>query len=231
MIKWISDSWQGSYSRRNGAIVHGDFKGKARFEQQFTNALITETTFPALDASDKNPAYMNVKFQPETLVLQKTSGDLQATVGTKQKLWTPSNFMLLIDGLDCKHVSKVESFSVKQKVAKLHLGPDRPAQIEPTAIEFPDLNLEVALAHAQPFIDWHQKYVVDGMPERDAERTGEIIYYNHSIMDALLSIKLQGVGICGLQVLKSEAMAEQIKKVKVSLYCESMTISPGIGLE
>lgn len=231
MIQWIGDSWQRKYSRRNGSILHGDFKGKVHYEQQFKDALITETTFPALDATDKNPAYMNVKFQPETLDLHKSSGDLHATVGTKQKLWTPASFMLLIDGLDCSKVSKIESFSVKQKVKKLYYGGARQAQIEPTGIEFPDLNIEMSLAHADDFIKWHKDYVMSGARDMKMEKEGEIIFYNQSMMDALLSVKLKRVGICGIQLLKSEAMAEQVKKVKVSLYCDSMAISPGIGLE
>lgn len=231
MIQWIGDSWKKQYSRRNGSIIHGDFKGKAQYEQEFKEALITETTFPALDATDKNPAYMTVKLQPETLSLQKSSGHLQATVGTKQKLWTPANFMLLIDGLDCSKVSKIGSFSVKQKVKKLYFGGERNAQIEPTGIEFPDLELEMSLAHADDFIAWHKDYVLTGKRDLKMEKQGEIIFYNQSLMDALMSVKLKGLGICGIQVLKSEAMAEQIKKVKISLYCDSMEISPGIGLE
>src|SRR5438477_6674216 len=62
---WIKDSFDLKYSRKNGAIISADYNGKEHSRLTFTNGLITEIGFPALDAGSKDPAKMSIKFSPE----------------------------------------------------------------------------------------------------------------------------------------------------------------------
>lgn len=231
MIDWISASWRRDYQRKSGSILHADFNGKIRYAQEFTEALILETSFPALDASSKDSAYMTVKIQPEGLSIKTEGGDLKGTLGVKQKLWTPANFCLSVDGCNCDGVSKIDSFTVKQEVKKFHFGPYREPQIEPSKLTFPDLTIESSLAYAEDFMKWHQNYVVLGKKDTKEQRDGEIIFYDQTLSNPLLTVSLANIGISSFEILKSEAHSETIKKAKIGLYVESMDITDGFGLE
>src|SRR5262245_60977169 len=127
---WINASWTGNYVRKNGAVVTTDQKLTAVSQREFFNALITETTIPALDGSSKEPAYLTIKFAPEYTRITRASGKV-AGVTSKQKVWLPSNFKVTIDGLDCTRVRSVESFTVKQSVVTDDIGDARDYEKEP----------------------------------------------------------------------------------------------------
>ena len=62
---WIRESWNKNYQRKAGAVIACDFNYKEKGRRTFTEALITEVGFPALDGSAKEPAYMTVGLSPE----------------------------------------------------------------------------------------------------------------------------------------------------------------------
>src|SRR5579863_9283843 len=65
VLKWIQQSWKQDYVRHNGQVTHANFDLDQTFEHQFSDALILETTFPALDGASKEAAYLKMKFLPE----------------------------------------------------------------------------------------------------------------------------------------------------------------------
>jgi hypothetical protein len=227
ILQWIQHSWERKFSRRNGAVVHADFKYKSRIEQWFTDALIAEVGFPALDASQKESAYLSVKLHPERLEIKKGDGNsIQGIEGAnKAKMWLPSMFEVDIDGIDCTGVNKVESFTVKQSITQMYLGADRYAELEPTGIEFPTLTLSMAEGYAQGFIDWHQEMVIKGVKDPEKTKTGHLHFLAPFDKNKhLFSIELTGVGINSLVIEKSDANAEGIKRVKVELYLDAMKL-------
>src|SRR5689334_24206810 len=151
ILRWIQGSWNKKYSRRNGTVSHANFNLKKTFEHEFREALITETSFPALDGSSKEAAYMKIKIQPEYVKSRKLPGNDPASgsLGTKQKMWMSSGFRLNIDGIDeMKYTNKIEAFTIKQGIKKLYTGQERFPQIEPTKIEFPNITGTIALEYA-----------------------------------------------------------------------------------
>src|SRR5687768_9572071 len=65
VLRWIRESWRGAeYQHRNGQITHANFDLKQTFTHEFREALIMETTFPELDGSSKQAAYLKVKMLP-----------------------------------------------------------------------------------------------------------------------------------------------------------------------
>jgi len=121
VLKWIQGSWNRQWSRRNGEISHANFDLRETYRHEFFDALITDATFPALDATSKDGGFLKFKFQPETIRTTnkggseegRGSGDrIRARVGqqVKQKLWSPSAFRFCFDGLDeMAYVNKIES--------------------------------------------------------------------------------------------------------------------------
>ncbi|HWO18362.1 MAG TPA: phage tail protein [Kofleriaceae bacterium] len=235
ILRWIQGSWKKKYDRRNGSISHANFNLKKTFEHEFREALITETSFPALDGSSKEAAYMKIKIQPEFVRATKLPGSAmaQGNLGKKQKMWMSSGFRLNIDGIDeMKYTNKIEAFTIKQGVKKLYTGQDRFPQIEPTKIEFPNITGTIALEYADKLLKWHDQYVMKGQSDPKAQKTGSIEFLNPQRDKAIFSINMYEMGLASLQVLPSQANQDQIKRVKFELYVGRMDLDgPAVGLE
>jgi len=235
VLKWIQDSWDKEYQQRSGQINHANFNMDTVFEHQFSDALITETTFPTLDGSSKDAAYLKVKFQPKAVATKKVSGPKISPVGgAKQKMWLCNAFRLNIDGIDeAMYANKIESFTIKQSVKKLFTGKFREIELCPTKIEFPNLSATIALAKADGILDWYDKYVARGKKDTDAQKGGSIEFLTPDRKQTLFRITLFNMGITKAQIQASTANADQIKRVKFELYVSDMKLDgPGaLGLE
>jgi tail tube protein gp19 len=235
VLKWIQQSWRKSFSRRNGQISHANFDLYQTFQHEFYDALITETTFPALDGASKEAAYIKIKVQPERVVTKKTGGGrVQSNLGPKQKLWMCSGFRLKIDGLpDIEYTNKIESFTIKQGVRKFYTGEDRFPQIEPTKIEFPSISGTISLGYADGLIKWYDHYVVKGQADPKAQKSGSLEFLAPDRAQTLFRINLYEVGLHHLAMVQSQANADQIKRMKFELYVGRMDLDGGgaLGME
>jgi hypothetical protein len=235
ILRWIQGSWNKKYGRRNGTVSHANFNLKKTFEHEFREALITETSFPALDGSSKEAAYMKIKVQPEYVRAKKLAGNevAKGNLGLKQKMWMASGFRLNIDGIDeTRYTNKVEAFTIKQGIKKLYTGQERFPQIEPTKIEFPNITGTIALEYADKLIQWHDKYVMAGQSDPKAQKTGSIEFLTPQRDKTIFSINMYEVGIQSLQVLPSQANQDAIKRVKFELYVGRMDLdASSLGLE
>ena len=233
LFRWIDESWKRKFSRRSGSLVHANFNLEAVLEQQFQDALISEVSFPTLDGSDKSPAYVTIKLLPERITINTGGGQkISGVDGQKQKLWTPSSFKLDINGVNCDHVSKIESFTVKQKIKPLYTGSNRYPELEPTGVEFPKLTVSIAAAHAGDFIKWHQDAVVNGDKDPKHQKPGAIEFLDPTTAKMIFKIELKNIGISQLSSEKSEANAESIKRCKIELFVEGMELDlRGAGLD
>ena len=235
ILKWIQSSWRKNFARRTGQITHANFDLKATYRSEFYNALITETTFPALDGSSKDAAYMKVKVQPERVIENKLPGTetVQSTMGSKQKMWTPSSFRLNIDGLNgTEFANKIESFTIKQGVKKFYTGEERYAQIEPTKIEFPHIVGTISLDYADDLLKWKRDYIDKGLRDTKAQKTGSLEFLGPDKKKTLFAINFYEMGIMKANVAQSTANSDQIKRVKFELYCGRMDLDGSyVGME
>jgi phage tail-like protein len=122
--EWIKQFFQGKAVRKDGAIVAADFYYKERARREFTDAMIKELTFPKLDGQDKSTAYMSVSLSVEDIKFVKGGGaELKQNAGDEaQKSWKACNFRFFLDGFDCKRVTKVDSFTIKQNILEYASG-------------------------------------------------------------------------------------------------------------
>jgi len=225
VLRWIQDSWRRNFARRSGAVSHGNFDAQTVLEHNFYDALITETTFPELDAAGKQGAYLKFKIQPERVQLKQGGREkLMANVPPKQKLWIPSAFRFELDGLDTSKVSKVEAFTVKQSVKPLYTGQDRFPQFEPVSIKFPDLTIHMSKMWSGPIMAWYEDFVMKGHQDPKAEKSGSIVYLAPNLQDEVYRVNLFHVGIKSFTIEKASANEEQMKKVKFELYVGSMDL-------
>jgi hypothetical protein len=235
VLKWIQNSWNKRFSRRNGQITHANFDLRSTFEHEFFDALISETTFPTLDGASKEAAFIKIKVQPERVVTRKAAGpQLSANLGPKQKMWLPSGFRFSIDGIDeMQYTNKIESFSIKQGIKKLYTGVDRFPQIEPTKIEFPNLTGTISLDYADKLLKWQDQYVRKGQADPSAQKSGSIEFLSPDRSKTLFRINLYEMGLHHLQIMQSTANSDQIKRAKFELYVGRMDLDGdrSLGLE
>ena len=148
LSNWINASWTGKAIARNGAVVQTDQSFVALSQREFTQALITETTFPAFEGGAKQAAYLALTLAPESTRTVKASGNVKLN-SKAQKAWLASNFRVSIDGLDCSRVSKVDSLTVKQSVVTGDIGKTRLPRRQPGRLEFPNLTITLAESSAK----------------------------------------------------------------------------------
>ena len=225
---WIQASLRMNYQRKNGSIVAYDINLEARSEREFYNALITEVSFPKMDAASKDQCYMNVKFAPEFTRIKKASGKATLPpVRASQEMWLPSNFRLEIAALDCTRVSAIDSFTVKQTAVSDVIGDGRDYRREPGRIEFPNIAVTLAETSAQSWLDWFDDFIVKGNNGDDREKTGALIYLSPNRQTEIGRVNFFNMGIFKLAATKGDAADEQIRRVTAHLYCERMEFQIG----
>jgi phage tail-like protein len=228
--QWIKDTMDHKGTRKNGAIVAADYNYKEVSRISFTNALITEIGFPALDAASKDAAKMTIKIQPETTkrTVSTNGGSIQGTFRfdqSIQKKWLPANFRLKIDGLpdSTARVNKIEAIVVKQKVVENAVGQLRTYQIEPASLEIPNLVITTPESHSDDLYKWQDDFVIRG--SSDKVKGGTLEYLTPDLQTVLFTITFKHLGIFKLTPEKVEAGSENVRRVKAEMYCEDMSFS------
>lgn len=219
MYDWIQKSWTSSVQRKSGSIIVTDNKLRAQSRRDFSDALITETTIPAMDATSKEPAWLMLKLAAESIQSSKSTGKTIGTVG-KEKLFQSSGFRLEIDGLDCKRVSSIESFTVKRKVATAGQGGLGGSLIDQSRLEFPNLQISLAEVSADDWIEWADDFIITGNNSSANEKSGTLFLLSPNLKTELARVKFFNLGICRLT--PETAGADAIRRLRAELYCERM---------
>lgn len=224
LYDWIAATLAMNYVRKNGAIITADYNRVEQSRLQFNNALITEFGIPTCDAASKEIAYLTVKFAPEFTTPQAGKGGIVAGSITKSRGWSPSYFRLTIPGLDCSKVSKIEALTIKQTTMQNAVGQMRDYQKEPGKLEFPNLVISLAEASAGTFYAWFQDMVIKGNSGDNNEKAGTLEFLDPTMKGSLLMVYFNHLGIFGFT--PEPANADTIKRVKVEMYCEQITLTP-----
>jgi hypothetical protein len=227
VLQWVQDSWNKDFSRRNGEVTHADFNLNETYSHQFSDALITETTFPGLDGASKDPALIKLKFLPERVITKHSTGTNvnDRKVPGKQKLWLCSGFRFAMDGLDeMGFVNKIESFTIKQGVKQFYTGADRFPQIEPTKLEFPNISCTIAQGHAAGIQKWYEQCVANGLADPKSQRTGSLEFLAPDKSEVLFRINLYECGLLSFKIMPSTANSAEIKRAKFELFASRMEL-------
>ena len=222
--EWIKAATDSQYERRNGQIVTCDENFKAMSALDFSNAIITEVGFPALDAASKDAAKMTIKIRPEwTRINVRPGGSVSGMINTKaQKKWLPANFRLQIAGLDCTRVNKIEAITVKQKVVENPVGTSRGYQKGAANVEVSKLVFTLPEAQAESF---YKEAVGKRGPGNG--KTGQLDYLSEDMRESLFTLKFTDLVVVSLTSDKTGAGNEAIRRVKVEMYSERMQFTVG----
>ena len=229
VYKWIKAVLDRQLSRKSGAIIFADVQHRERERLGFTNALITEIRFPALDASSKEAGRIVLTLAPELTKRTPTPSHPIVTglaAAKTQTKWLTANFRLHIDGLDASKVNRIEALIIKQKLAESAVGELRIVQKEVGTLEIPDLVVTLPEANAKTWVDWHEDFVVRGNSLADKEKNGTLEILGPNLKDVLFTLTFRHLGITRL-TRPMPASGEGIARVKLEMYCEEMAFQPG----
>ena len=221
LIGWLTETLDGKYRRRNGALLTLDLNNTIVERLEFTNALLTEVGFPALDAASKNTVQLTAR-----LALEHTRRlDGQGKLGSADKAqkWGAANFRVAIDGLECKRVMKIEPLVVGLNVVRADVREERIVEKQPIGVETPDLVVTLPLSDAKTFVAWHEDFVINGNCSEANEKTGTLELLSPT-MTVLFTIAFKGLGIYEL-VPAAVTAADTVAKIAVSMYCQEIAIS------
>ena len=225
---WIKASFDMNLQRKNGAVITTDFNYKEMARMSFFNALITKIAFPALDASSKDAAQMDLSIGVEKTTYQTSpAGSISGKYpiySDKQKRWTCANFRLKIDGLDdvCKATSKIDSISLTQSTALNAVGELRDTQKEPASLAVPDLVITAHEHKADALYAWHKSFVIDGTCDEKAEKTGTLEFLTTDLKTVMFTLTFEHLGIYKIEPDGASVSSEDLRKVKATMYCEHM---------
>jgi hypothetical protein len=204
-FKLVTDLLDRRVNRINGAVRILDANGRERVRTEFTKALVTEFSLPALDAAGRERGQMTLRLVPEKATRREGSGQVVQIPVTPQKPWIISNFRLRIDGLDCTRVANIERLTFL-----------RPA-VGPLSVS--DLVVTLSEASAADWQNWHQDFVIGGNNGPAQEKSGKLELLTPDMASTLMTLTFAGLGIHRLQPVP--AASEAIPpRVRASLYCE-----------
>jgi len=232
---WMKASIDTKPTRKNGAIVACDFDGNERSRRTFKDALISEIQFPALDASAKTPAFIQVKISPEFMDYDKKGGKKTNNGVTleKQKMFVPANYKITVQRIDAgitKHVVKVDPITIKQNIIVNAIGSELYPRIEAGRVDHPVISVYVPENYVQPWMTWWKSFVGEMKHDSSNEAWASIAFLASDVSTELMTLKFEGVGITGLTFDKHDAGGEGIRTVKVDLYTEKMSFEGGAGV-
>ena len=221
---WIEGMVAGAPQSRSGAIRFLDFQNEAHSRLDFYGALITEVTIPAADAASKDPATMTIVLSPESTEYLPDSGKVNPPSAARQKQWLPSNFRLKVDGLPTTKVSKVESFTLKQKIIESTSGEERIPQKTPGKLEYPNLTFYVPGIDSQPWFDFFDDFVLQGNAQPEDELDGSLEFLSPDLKSVLLELTFSHMGIFKLALEKPDAAQAAAGRFVAEMYVEQMTL-------
>ena len=214
--EWISVSWTGNTTRRDGSIIIADQQFQAKSRRDFHGALITETTIPAMDASSRDAGHLTVKISPEYISYKKEGGQISLETSQKRQ-WVVSNFKLEIQDLDCKRVSKIGQISVTSRALTEAVGVSREPSIASRRVEFSNLKITLPATDAKSWQEWLEDFVIKGNCGDERERSGKLTLLAANLRDEMAHLDFFNLGIISLGP-ESGASGNLVAE----LYCERM---------
>jgi hypothetical protein len=141
----------------------------------------------------------------------------------RPKDWTAAQFQLEIDRLDCRRVSRIDSFTIKRRVTAVSSGSGEKS-LSAGIVEFPNLTITLSENGAQSWYDWHDDFVVQGHNADSHERRGVLRLMSPDLATELARLEFNRLGIIKL---KRHTMSgtSQVARVTAELYCEQMKFS------
>jgi hypothetical protein len=171
---------------------------------------------------------MSIGIAVEDMKFKVGSGQAikQSAFMPNQKLWSACNFRFTLNGFEdnCKRVSKIDAFTIKQSIIEHHVGGHRAPFKFPSQIDFPNISFYIPEADAAPFYKRATDGVGSGINSKQLH--GEIEVLDNS-GETLASVAFMNSEILSVAPDRQDSSSEEIRQVKVDLFSELMSFTYG----
>ncbi len=232
---WIKDSISQSHKMCPQGAVHAlDTDMNNISSVNFFNALVTNVAFPAVDATSKEAALLEVDFQPEYYRNVKGTGKMAggAITPSKANLWKAHNFKMTLDGHPdaSSFVTKVESLTMGQTTSMCQVGSARDPMIVPGATSFSNLKVTLTESHADTLYTYHESFLIKGLCSTDKEISASLEYLAADLKTVLFTVSLTGLGIINLTPEPLTTGSAAHRQITAEFYFTSMdfTVAEGV---
>jgi hypothetical protein len=218
MATWLRSSLAQSQLPASGSIVRADANDRAQSSIDFTNAVLTQLTVPALDALSNDPAALLVGFDAEQVRIAKGDGSDSRGNVPAPKPWLCSGFRIALGNLPCDDILRVESLSWTAVAGGDQVGIFREPTKHPMNVTVPDLELTIGAKGFAPWAAAAQRWFIDGEHLEPNEMAGTITLVGDG---DLATIMLANVGFKRFP-FASPAENGSADRFVVTLYIESL---------
>jgi hypothetical protein len=219
LFDWIAASWAGKAQPKSGSLLSVDINQNVRSSREFQNASLTQTVFPACDASSKDVGVIRVELTAERVTAGAAAGKPVTPAG-RSRAWLSQNFRLEIDGLETNHVSRIEPITVQSGSADS--GKSREPARDAGKLGFSNLQITLAESFSESWRKWHEDFVIQGAASDKHEKSGRLVLLGANLKDELAEIRFSSLGIVAL---RSRLGAGGLPVVTAELYAERMDLA------
>ena len=220
--RFVSDALVGKPATLNGALIFAGLDQQIARRTDFQDAHLTAVTWPALDGSSKDAAYLGLALSPASTRQSSGGADAKTKFGGKQKQALAANFRVEVPGLPTNRVASVAPIEIRARATEGGDGTVRKPTAGVAGYDVSNVKLSISAVDATDWRKWHEDMVVKGESQ---EKTMRVILLEPNMKDELVSLDLGGVGIVSVR----EPMvgnSEKIARIEVELYAESAKITP-----
>ncbi len=210
----INTALGADYQRKNGELLTVDPRGNVLRRVRFYHALVSEAVFPATGETGDSAA-VGLGLAIEYSRSDQPAG-LRIAVPPVPPPLKEVQAILSLTALPPTGVA-LETIVIVNGGGNDPVGESRDYELEPLALEIPEIRFLLHPSDALPFYAWFEDFVINGNSGSEQEKAGSLVY-SASNGAELFTISLQGVGISSMKPV----LIDGKDRFEVTLYVEQM---------
>lgn len=185
--EWIRHFLDEQPLKKSGNISHVNFDNHKKAVFEFKDALITEISFPKMDAAAKDIPMIGITFTAEEIKYTPVSEKTKTTDIKPAKQWATCNFRIELEGLPPSFMTKLELPKFTQKITKDPTGMAGGYRLIPGKLEYPNITFYIPETDIKPWMDWYNNF-----EKNNDTKSGDIGFMNDK-GESLFSVPLNNV--------------------------------------
>lgn len=214
----INDLCSGRFTRHTVQLVDYNSTGVATAAFELSNAMLSEVTFPAFDATTSVIEPMKLVFAAEQSRPVGAPGTTSVSLATR----SVSTFQLSVDGVDASRTMRIEPITVTLHTSTESPGDARAYTTTPSSVEFSTLRITFSATSATSWNAWWTDFVLNGHAMDENEKNAAVKLIDSSGAPMNIALNFTHVGI--LRVSRPPATSGVATKLDAEMYFEGLSL-------